>query len=421
MTKNFRLLPSQVVISSRLAVIAGTILTFGCEGHSQRATVRQERVSSAPSAAGKQRLIPEYEPRIGSLVSHDINVVDSDLNITSALAGAGTVWSIGSKKSYKFSDPGFATIGNLLAHMKSKLSPNSFPQVRTVSSSTSTNDFAGLWMRDYGPGFARSTDGSNVVKVLRYQAFSQQGSTEVPELFAKAAGLALIDVPVRMDGGNILINSDGVCLRTEGGTPGRNPTEKDQSEAEVHLALRDFAGCTDIIALPPIPGEGTGHVDMFFKFLANKFVAVGQMDDTAVADSGEPDVALEQQKSLRNAKRILIARGFRVVDIPVPAIVFGGQDAMNRSYVNGIILNGTIYVPKFENFYAIQHFEADLPEDDDNKLWQQYPDQNRTQEYEKAVKEAYEGSGLKVAFVKADKVAAYYGALHCAVIGVPKF
>lgn len=403
-----------------LCALSSPFLT-GCEGRRSARSAPEARAVTSVSGVGKQRLIPEYERKAGSLISHDMNVIDAELGILSALSDAGTVWGVGSKKRYDMESPGFPTIADLLADMTSRLPAASFAKVRTISGSSSDGAFAGLWMRDYGPGFARTTDGSNAVRVLRYQPWSQEGSVEVPKLFADAAGLQVVEVPVRIDGGNILINSDGVCLTTEGGTPARNPLEKDQSEAEVHRALRDFAGCTEVVALPRIPGEGTGHVDMFFKFLKNDVVAVGRMDDDAVARSGDPEEARAQQKALVVARKILSDKGFKIVDIPVPAIVYGQAHAMNRSYVNGVILNGTILVPRFERFYAIQHFDFEMPEGDDNPLWRDYPDEDRIPEFERLVKEGYESAGLKVRFVNADRIGAYYGALHCAIIGVPQF
>ena len=119
------------------------------------------------------------------------------------------------------------------------------------------------WVRDYGPLFAAGPGG--VVFVDAAYAANRPDDDAVPRALAARWFASRVDLPLELEGGNLVTDGRGRCfstLRLVERNPGR-------SEAEIGALLRDRLGCTRFQVLPRLRAEPTGHVDMMVGFVGD--------------------------------------------------------------------------------------------------------------------------------------------------------
>lgn len=187
-----------------------------------------------------------------------------------------------------------------------------------------------MWMRDYGPIVARRADGRLYVVDAQYPHLG--ADDKVPSLLApRLWHQPSVKVPMIIEGGNLLSNGRGTCVVTEEAIANdmyRYPATR------VHTVLRRHFGCMNTVVVPPLPGEATGHVDMFVALTGPWSAIVGRYLN------GEDPVA---NRALDKAARRLRKAGFRVRRIPMA----DNADGQTRSYTNLLIINDRVLVPVY--------------------------------------------------------------------------
>ena len=203
-----------------------------------------------------------------------------------------------------------------------------------------------VWIRDYGPLVVRTTGGGYQVVDLRYDG--RQWDDRLPARLASAWGVPVRDVPLVLEGGNLLSDGAGSCLTTEALL-----SDNGYSVTRIRRILRDHLGCTRTIILAPLEGEATEHVDMFTTITGPGQVMVGSYDT-----SEDPVNA----RVLDSAARQLAAAGFRVRRVPMPS----NQDGVYRTYTNSLAVGGKVLVPVYPDdrrheARALQIFQQAYP------------------------------------------------------------
>ena len=194
----------------------------------------------------------------------------------------------------------------------------------------------GAWVRDYGPAFARWSDGTIAILDADYYQSDRPNDDKVPSALAKLLRLPVIRIPLMVDGGLILGNGQGLCLTT-GKLLARNVARF--GEQGVHLALQNCYGFNMGIALYPLDSEMTGHVDIFATFTAADCLVLGRYDPKADAvNAAILDRNAELMKGVRTRSGPL-----RIVRIPMPS----NQDGIFRTYTNVVYANGALLVPSY--------------------------------------------------------------------------
>jgi agmatine deiminase len=191
-----------------------------------------------------------------------------------------------------------------------------------------------MWARDYGPIIVRSTSGRDVVVDAGYD-LGRPNDDVVPTDFANLLNLPVVQMPLRLDGGNLVSNGDGLAITTQ-----RLFEENGEIEEQsVRALLRGTYGLKRVVVLEPLVGESTGHVDMFATFTSPDTVVIGQYD---------PAIDEENAAILdRNAEKLAQGRTangpLRVVRVPMP----NHDDGNWRTYTNVIFANGVLMVPTY--------------------------------------------------------------------------
>jgi agmatine/peptidylarginine deiminase len=204
-----------------------------------------------------------------------------------------------------------------------------------------------MWARDYGPIVVKTKEGRPVVIDAVY-SLDRANDDRVPEGLARLLNVRVVQMPLRIDGGNLLSNGDGLAITTNYLFDENQFGELD--EEVLRDVLRENYGLSRIAVLEPLLGEPTGHVDMFATFTSANTVVVGQYDPKV-----DPANAAILDRNANQLSRLRTKKGpLRVVRIPMPPHDDNGW----RTYTNVIYANGVLLVPTYGELDASTRTEA---------------------------------------------------------------
>ena len=242
-----------------------------------------------------------------------------------------------------------------------------------------------IWMRDYQPIFARRSDGSLVA--YRYLAWNPNRASyrpwhlsEPPEQNSwwdfghSDPGIVPIEVlPLVHEQGNLVTTGTHIFVskqliddnRIEWDEPhlraaGYRPRGPDEIIALLANALGRAS--SDVVVLDRLPGEATGHVDLFMMPIAEDIVVVPEVTNEgidAVVDPGERGFAIAAQDFLDDVASRLEAEGVSAPRLPMlPPRIVAVDDATDDegpwgltylSPANGLLIRGgdsaEVYLP----------------------------------------------------------------------------
>ncbi len=200
----------------------------------------------------------------------------------------------------------------------------------------------GMWMRDYGPSFVRLPDGRVVALDAIYGREAHVPDEWVSRYLAGYLRLPIVDVPLRVAGGNLLANGEGWVFSTSQVVEFN--ARDGRSQNEIGQLLGSYYGATDWMVLKPLLGEPTQHVDMFLTLVAPDVAVVGQIDSAVDAvNAARLDEAAAQLAGVRTRSGAM-----KVVRVPMPS----HEDGKWRSYTNVIFANDTVLVPAYPDVSA---------------------------------------------------------------------
>ena len=205
-----------------------------------------------------------------------------------------------------------------------------------------------VWIRDYGP-FTILADGLAGIVDADY---SRPWRTNDDLFPSRLAGPTMWDMDhyglgMVLDGGNFMSDGCGTCMVTDE-IFDWNPS---MSETEITANLADYLGCERVVYLLHQLNDGTGHIDMFAKFLDTETILLAQFEpgDTnyqRIEDNAATLAALETcTGGSYDIIRIETEYGF-------------------RTYTNSQFVNDTILVPIWGLAYdatALAIYEAAMP------------------------------------------------------------
>lgn len=247
-----------------------------------------------------------------------------------------------------------------------------------------------MWIRDYGPLMVGRPDGSASLLDADY---SPAGNLEhrplddaAPSALAKALAVPCSPLPLRLEGGNFVVNGDGLAVTTSSVLLANGDRAYDANA--IGAMLRRRLAVRDWVCVPPLAGEPTGHADLFVTFTAPNVAVVAQCP--SAADAANAAVLDRAARAL--AGRATSRGPMQVHRIPLPPRRQGAW----RSYNNVVFANGTLLVPTFQDVErsseaaALALYEKLLPD------W-------------------------NIVTIPADALAANEGLLHCVVLNIPAF
>lgn len=245
---------------------------------------------------------------------------------------------------------------------------------------------ADSWARDFLPETVRVGD---ELKLVDFK-YSREVSEAASIAFAKEINLEIQQVPLNIQGGNILVD-DKLTLYTTDRVLSENeqiPNVKTEDlQGEIKRILKEALGVKEVVIFPKLPGESTGHIDMYAKYVGKNIFVVG-------------DSEISERKSvLDSVVGQLKARGYTVKRIRNARIGVSEEEGRVYSYINSLIANGTIYVPSFY---------------DPN-----YSFTESAKSYDDEAKKVYEDLGFKVVMVPSYMLIELGGSIHCLTKQIP--
>lgn len=248
-----------------------------------------------------------------------------------------------------------------------------------------------MWVRDYGPLFARLSDGTVRIVDAEYRGTGERGDRvvddEFPAFVGRTLGIPVLPLPLSLEGGNVLHNGDGLLVtstRVIDQNRARSFTLEEMGEL-----LHSRFGSRSWVYVRPLEGEPTGHADYFMCFVRRNHVVIGSYDPAYDAANAE---ILDEAARVMAGQPTLMGP-MMVERIPMPPRSASGAW---RSFCNVLFVNGVLLMPSFS--------------DVDPAL-------------ERKAKETFERllPSWKVVPIHADTIAEKRGVLHCVGVCIPAY
>lgn len=194
----------------------------------------------------------------------------------------------------------------------------------------------GLWVRDYGPSFIKR-EGNVCILDAQYHYPNRPDDDRFPSEFAKLLGVDVCDVPLMVEGGNVLSNGRGLGLCSTA-LMDRN-AQKYQAKETLTL-LSQYYGFKTLAGVRPLIGGPTAHADMFATFTSPDTLVVGQY-----RPADDPQNADLLDRCAKVLSGIETGVGpLKVERIPMPP----HHDKIWRTYTNVLFANDVVVVPRYE-------------------------------------------------------------------------
>jgi agmatine/peptidylarginine deiminase len=197
-----------------------------------------------------------------------------------------------------------------------------------------------VWTRDYGPWYVFVDNKRASVDVKYF--WDRVGDDNVPIQLATRWNEDVYKAPISTEGGNFMTDGFGSCWASEG-VFDQNPG---MTEAALRKIYQDYVNCDTVTFVPPIPREGTGHIDMFSKVIDQDTILVGYSDSTLGAAQDEID-QLDDAAAAYAATPKPGGGSWYIVRVPMSF----GYDANGKrvyyTHTNSLIVNSTVLVPTY--------------------------------------------------------------------------
>ena len=188
-----------------------------------------------------------------------------------------------------------ASIASVLSHLDSY-------GIRTDRIEFIVTNIDTVWIRDYGP-FSILVDGVGAFADADYSRSWRVRDDLLPEDLSASWQMDPYGTGFTLDGGNFMSDGCGTCMvSTQIFSYDWNPDwypRTPASEAMARQAMADYFGCDPdrVVFLEKQEGDGTGHIDMYAKFLDTETILLARFPDwdpygnDAIMDTNEAILA----------------------------------------------------------------------------------------------------------------------------------
>jgi len=213
-----------------------------------------------------------------------------------------------------------------------------------------------VWIRDYGPIFIGvGAPEEEAVLDMAYSRSWRINDDRIPVAAAATLELPYYETDFVQDGGNLLTDGHGTCFSTEQ-VYTNNPGWTDE---QVRAFYRDYLGCEQLILVPVLLNEGTGHIDMHVKIVGPHTALVGQFPET---DANYERA--EQAAAIIAAATDLEGEPYTVVRVGEATGWTLSVLATFYTYTNGQLVDEVVLVPQYDrpaDAEALAVYEALFP------------------------------------------------------------
>lgn len=215
-----------------------------------------------------------------------------------------------------------------------------------------TNEYADVWIRDYGPTFVVNRALSKLSLVRwNFNAWGEKYDNQIqdgkiPFMVNRRLNLPMFEPGIILEGGSIDVNGRGTVLTTKACllNPNRNPS---LSADEIEEKLRNYLGVEHVIWLNEgVEGDDTdGHIDDIARFVGPSTVVCAYETDTA----DENYAALHENYEILCRSTDQEGQPLTVIKLPMPHAIADADGRCPASYTNFYIGNTVVIVPVFDD------------------------------------------------------------------------
>jgi agmatine/peptidylarginine deiminase len=139
------------------------------------------------------------------------------------------------------------------------------------------------------------------------------------------------DLPVRIDGGNLIINNNGVAFAFK-----RSTIFKNTSQNQVEKLLKDSLDISDLVWIPNEIGDKFGHIDGFMQFLDNNILLINDNSYDAYL-----------KKHLERCIDIILKTHPELKIIKIPVNVSDNTMSAKGIYTNFLETSKIVFIPQY--------------------------------------------------------------------------
>jgi len=188
-----------------------------------------------------------------------------------------------------------------------------------------------IWIRDYGPWFMRGHDNTEGIVDFIYNRPRPLDDT-IPWRIGQSLAIPVYGSPLEHAGGNFMVDGLGtgfVSTLIHQENPSYTP-------AQIESLMLAYSGLEQLVVMPRINIEYTGHIDLWTKILNDTLVMVGEYAP------GHPNYSILNENA-DSISRCRNREGFpyRIVRIPMP----WSTSSAPPSYLNSLFVNNKVLVP----------------------------------------------------------------------------
>ncbi|MBU1220743.1 agmatine deiminase family protein [Myxococcota bacterium] len=198
-----------------------------------------------------------------------------------------------------------------------------------------------IWTVDYGPYYVLNSTGERAIVDPRYYP-DRINDDSIPTKLGALDSMNVYRADLFVEGGNLLSDGLGTCYTT---TMLQEENTK-YTVTELNEVLNNYFGCSNVVYLQPLSGEGTGHIDMFSILLNENTFVVGsftQAQDATNRTIMDQNAALLEGLTNANGDPITVIR------IPMPDPDYDTYGRIWRTYTNGLRLNASYLIPVYSD------------------------------------------------------------------------
>ncbi len=219
-------------------------------------------------------------------------------------------------------------------------------------------DIDSVWIRDYGP-FSILVDGVGAFVDSDYSRYWREKDDLFPEGLADLWQVDHYGAGFTLDGGNFMSDECGTCMvSTQIFTYDENPEWFPRTPAHEHecrVMLADYFGCDydRTVFLEKQIADGTGHIDVFAKFLDVETILMAQFPGW---DPYGNDEIMDENHAILSELETCHGGPYEIVRIDTKFDF--------RTYTNSLIVNDTVLVPIYGLSYdttALGIYQSALP------------------------------------------------------------
>jgi len=233
-----------------------------------------------------------------------------------------------------------------------------------------------IWIRDYGPSsvYARDVDSLLLIDWIYNRPRRRDDTLAVKVAQQLNVPLYTTTTPpydLVNTGGNVMTDGMGTAFSSELVLEENGMDnvwgQSNHTEAAVDHLMQQFMGIDRYLKMDVLPYDGIHHIDMHLKLLDEETLLVGEYP-AGVSDGPQIEANIQYLLS----KLSSFGQTYRIVRIPMPPFdgqypPFGGsanKAYLYPTYVNSLIVNKTILMPKYNiplDITAQKIFERSMP------------------------------------------------------------